>query len=146
MILGKVKGVDEEDRVKLIRRGNELFNQGDIVNSLKIFLATDYKDGIIRVADYFYFDKKDLIKGIKLYKKAGFQKRVDEFAEKAAQIIHLLLEEDKQIQEVQKAVESAVIKEWKPVTIKIEDIANLKPNNNTIEDKNDIGRKDSSES
>jgi len=71
----------DEDRIGLIRQGNELFNRGDFKNSLKIFLATDYKDGIIRVADHLYYEEKQQVSAIKLYKKAGYQRKVDESAE-----------------------------------------------------------------
>lgn len=87
--------MNEEDRLNLIRRGNELFNNKDYKNALKIFLVTNYQDGIVRVADHLYFDEKDEIAAIKLYKRAGYQNRVNEFAEKAALTIQLWLAEDK---------------------------------------------------
>ena len=92
--------MENEERISLIRRGNELFNQGDYKNSLKIFLMTDYKDGIIRVADFLYFDKKDKVSAVKLYKKAGHQKVIDEFSERVAVLIKLLLSEDKILKEI----------------------------------------------
>lgn len=123
--------MDEEERISLIRRGNELFNKKDYKNALKIFLATNYKDGIIRVADYLYFDKGDKISAIKLYKKAGHQKVIDDFAEKASDIIRMLLEEDKKL-----AHELTL--EEKPVTISSEDIKKLNEIENKVgEDKND---------
>ncbi|OHD55782.1 MAG: hypothetical protein A2Y33_14180 [Spirochaetes bacterium GWF1_51_8] len=118
----------DEDRINLIRQGNELFNRGDHRNALKIFLATDYRDGIIRVADHLYYEEKQQVSAIKLYKKAGYQRKVDEFAEKAALTIHMLLEGDKKAAEVQaEKIESteasqANFKEWKPVTLSMEDI------------------------
>ncbi len=117
--------MENEERIALIRRGNELFNQGDFKNSLKIFLATNYKDGIIRVADVLYFDKKDKFNAIKLYKKAGHQKVIDEFAERAAQLIQLLLAEDKIAHEIVEGISGSIVKEWKPVVISSEDLANI---------------------
>ena len=118
----------DEDRINLIRQGNELFNRGDHRNALKIFLATDYKDGIIRVADHLYYEEKKQVPAIKLYKKAGSQRKVDEFAEKAALTIHMLLESDKKAAEVpaekieSKEASPGNFKEWKPVTLSMEDI------------------------
>ncbi|NPV00341.1 MAG: hypothetical protein HPY53_03060 [Brevinematales bacterium] len=118
----------EEDRIGLIRQGNELFNRGDFKNSLKIFLATDYKDGIIRVADHLYYEEKQQISAIKLYKKAGSQRKVEEFAEKAAVTIHMLLESDKKLEQVpEKEITEAGkapsdFKEWKPVTLSMDEI------------------------
>jgi hypothetical protein len=118
----------DEDRIGLIRQGNELFNRGDFKNSLKIFLATDYKDGIIRVADHLYYEEKQQVSAIKLYKKAGSQRKVEEFAEKAAMTIHMLLESDKKLEQVpEKEIAEAGkapadFKEWKPVTLSMDEI------------------------
>ncbi len=121
--------MDNSERVAFIRKGNELFNQGDYKNSLKIFLATDYKDGIIRVADYLYFDRHDKIGAVKLYKKAGHKKVLDDFVEKAAAIIRMYLSEDKWIPEAGNQETGVEVKEWKPVVLSIEEIANLKGDN-----------------
>ena len=124
----------DQERVALIRRGNELFNQGDIKNALKIYLATNYIDGIIRVGDYYYFDKNDKVTGVKLYKKAGHQKVIDDFAEKAAATIKLWLEEDKKAEAVIPEEEIAELapdmkpKEWKPIELSVEDIVNFDKN------------------
>lgn len=128
--------MENDERISLIRRGNELFNSGDYKNSLKIFLMTDYKDGIIRVADYLYFDKKDKVNAVKLYKRAGHQKIIDEFSERAAQLIKLLLEEDRTVKKITESMltdndgqetpaPASIIKEWKPGVIKSDDISKL---------------------
>ncbi len=115
--------MDNEDRIALIRRGNELFNTGDLKNALKIFLATDYKDGIIRVADHLYYEDKQTVPAIKLYKKAGLTRKVEEFAEKAAFTIQLFLQEDKeQAKSPKPETETTPIETWQPVHIKSEEI------------------------
>ena len=123
--------MENEERVSLIRKGNELFNMGDYKNSLKIFLSTDYKDGIIRVADYLYFDKKDKISAVKLYKRAGGQKVIDEFSERAAALIKILLSEDKIIAKILEDEKPAepIIREWVPEVIKSDDISKLDDGN-----------------
>ncbi len=121
--------MDEEERISLIRRGNELFNKKDYKNALKIFLATNYKDGIIRVADYLYFDKGERISAIKLYKKAGHQKLIDDFAEKAACVIRMMMEEDKLQEKVIKEIREAFVEE-KPIVIHEKDIKNINETEN----------------
>lgn len=120
--------MDDQARIALIRRGNELFNNGDMKNALKIFLSTNYKDGIIRVADNLYFDKKDKISAVKLYKRANHQKVIDDFAEKAAAVIRALLNEDKRVVEEEKLAREFEMKmeKWEPVVLNADQIANVK--------------------
>jgi hypothetical protein len=123
--------MDDSDRAGLIRRGNELFNSGDFKNALKIYLATDYKDGIIRVADHLYFDEKKQVAAIKLYKRAGHQKVIEDFAQKAAAVVHMLLAEDRRETEAEKQArefEEKIVKKWEPVTLSVDDIAQMAKN------------------
>ncbi len=85
----------DKERVELIRKGNELFNQGRIDEAAKIFLQTNYIDGLIRVGDHYYYQEKKLLKAFVYYKKANYKKRLEELYEKMARIIKFLLEEDK---------------------------------------------------
>lgn len=87
--------MDSSERAMLIRRGNELFNNGDTKNALKIYIATSYKDGIARVASHFERKNNDPVSALKLYKKAGMQGNVEKIAYSMAQTIRKLLEEDK---------------------------------------------------
>ncbi len=61
------KVLTPKERLLLIRKGNELFNNGNIDKAAKIFVTTAYKDGLIRVGDYYYFQKKDPIKALYFY-------------------------------------------------------------------------------
>jgi hypothetical protein len=133
--------MEENDRIALIRRGNELFNNGDIKNALKIFLATSYQDGIVRVADHLFYEENNKIAAIKLYKKAGYQKRIDEFAEKAALTIRIWLESDK-IATTDETSETDVseekigeVKKWEPVEFKAEDIVKQRMEGKDIDTK-----------
>jgi len=118
--------MDEKERIELIRLGNQFYNEKKYKEALEIFLKTNYVDGIIRIADYFYFDKNDKISGIKLYKRAGYTKMIEDFASKAATIIKLLLTEDKQNIENKNLIKNEnnnqTIKSWNPITLKAEDL------------------------
>ncbi len=50
--------MDPKRRAELIRRGNELFNSKRYAEAEKIFVKTGYKDGLIRIGDYLYYDRK----------------------------------------------------------------------------------------
>lgn len=85
----------DKERVELIRKGNQLFNEGKIEEAAKIFLATDYKDGLVRIGDHYYFNEKKIFKAFFYYRKANYKKRLEEIYKTWASIIQLLLNEDK---------------------------------------------------
>jgi hypothetical protein len=51
-------GVEPSQKAQLNRRGNELFNQGDIETARRIYQTTGYSDGLIRVGERYQADRK----------------------------------------------------------------------------------------
>jgi hypothetical protein len=45
--------VEGTQKAALNRKGNVLFNSGDIENARRIFLTTGYSDGLSRIGDYY---------------------------------------------------------------------------------------------
>ncbi len=70
--------MDNSERVELIRRGNELFNEGNVYQAMKIFVKSRYRDGILRAADVIYYDKKQPLVALQFYKMIKRQDRVEE--------------------------------------------------------------------
>lgn len=68
----------DEEKVALARKGNELFNNGNMAEAIKYFVRADYRDGIMRVADHYYFEKKQPLIALKFYKMINRKDRVDE--------------------------------------------------------------------
>ncbi len=68
----------DEEKVALSRKGNEHFNNGNMAEAIKHFVKAGYRDGITRVADYYYFDKKQPLIALKFYKMVNRKDRVDE--------------------------------------------------------------------
>lgn len=68
----------DKEKVKLVRAGNEHFNNGNIAEAIKFFVKAGYRDGIMRVADYYYYDKKQPLIAFKFYKMINRKDRVDE--------------------------------------------------------------------
>jgi len=68
----------DEEKVALSRKGNEHFNNGNMTEAIKYFVKAGYRDGIMRVADYYYFDKKQPLIALKFYKMINRKDRVDE--------------------------------------------------------------------
>ena len=58
--------MDSAKKAALNRKGNVLFNAGDIEGARRIFLTTGYSDGLSRVGDSYKAQNK-LIDALKMY-------------------------------------------------------------------------------
>lgn len=87
--------MDKKERIALIRKGNELFNKGEIDNATKIFIKTDYRDGLARIGDYYYYEKKQPLTAFKFYKKARMDEKVNEIFERMINALGRWISEDK---------------------------------------------------
>ena len=87
--------MDEKERIALIRKGNEFFNSGQIDNAIKIFVKTDYKDGLVRIGDYYFYEKRQPLTALGFYKKANMKKKVDEIYERMMYALNRMIVEDK---------------------------------------------------
>lgn len=72
------KYMDPRERAEIIREGNRAFNEGDIRKARDLFIKAEYKDGLVRLGDHFMYEKKMPLLAYGYYKKAGYQKRIDE--------------------------------------------------------------------
>lgn len=70
--------MDDKERVEIIRKGNELFNNGRINEAVKLFVQTKYHDGIMRVADCYFYDMKQPLVALKFYRMINRKDRIDE--------------------------------------------------------------------
>ncbi|MEI6388560.1 MAG: hypothetical protein WCQ50_18245 [Spirochaetota bacterium] len=87
------QGLAGVDRVRLIRRGNEYFNSGDIETARRVFQTTGYSDGLIRVGDR-YIEARRPVDALKMYWLAHDRKRSEPLVEKAVLAIRRLLSEE----------------------------------------------------
>ena len=88
------KTLTPKERIVLIRKGNELFNNGDIEKAAKIFITTAYKDGLIRVGDHYWFEMRNPLKALHYYLEAQYEKRIGELTERMAAIIKKWMQDD----------------------------------------------------
>lgn len=84
--------MDSKQRAELIRKGNELFNLKEYTKAEKIFVATGYKDGLVRIGDYLYYEKKLPLAAYKYYKMAKSSKKIDEIYERMVFALKNLLQ------------------------------------------------------
>ncbi|HBD93087.1 MAG: hypothetical protein A2015_06795 [Spirochaetes bacterium GWF1_31_7] len=87
------KNVDPSTRAMLIRKGNQFFSEGNIKAAEKIFVSVDYKDGILRLGDY-YYDNNTIYKAAEMYFMSGNEQKIRMFSENCARIISSLINED----------------------------------------------------
>jgi hypothetical protein len=80
-----------ERKVILLRKGNQLFNEGDIETAGRIFITIGYTDGLIRVGDY-YYSHNNTLEALRMYKAAPSQEKVDMIVQKMANIVRGWLE------------------------------------------------------
>ncbi|MDR2864385.1 MAG: hypothetical protein LBV68_02105 [Spirochaetaceae bacterium] len=85
--------VESSQKAMLNRKGNLLFNSGDIEGSRRIFITTGYSDGLSRVGDY-YRSKKRLVDALRMYYLAHDKQKSDEICMELALFIKGLLKED----------------------------------------------------
>jgi len=58
--------MDSAQKAALNRKGNVLFNSGDIEGARRIFLTTGYSDGLSRIGDY-YKSENRLVEALHMY-------------------------------------------------------------------------------
>jgi hypothetical protein len=76
----------------LIRKGNELFNQGKVDLARRIFLTTGYTDGLIRLGNLYMKEKKPL-EALRMYWIAPHTRRREVLVEKMALVLRRWLKE-----------------------------------------------------
>jgi len=58
--------MDSAQKAALNRKGNMLYNDGDIEGARKIFMATGYSDGLSRIGDY-YKSQNRFLEALRMY-------------------------------------------------------------------------------
>ncbi len=87
--------MDKKERIELIRKGNMLFNEGEIEKASIIFRKTAYRDGLTRIGDYYFYEKKMPLIALKYYKMVNKTEKVNEIFERMVFALGKWLGEDK---------------------------------------------------
>ncbi|MCL2043518.1 MAG: hypothetical protein FWG89_05200 [Treponema sp.] len=85
-------GVDSSRKAALNRKGNILFNSGDIEGARRIFLTTGYSDGLSRVGDY-YKSQNRLVEALQMYWLAPARIKYEPLILQLAGIVQSLIHE-----------------------------------------------------
>jgi len=84
--------VEGSQKAALNRKGNQIFNAGDIEGARRIFITTGYSDGLSRVGDK-YKSKDRPLEALRMYWMAHDKKKSDPIIEKLAFVMQSLLQE-----------------------------------------------------
>jgi hypothetical protein len=90
---GGKAGLDSAQKVSLNRRGNVLFNQGDIEGARRIFITTGYSDGLCRIGDY-YRSKGRLLDALRMYWIAPDHGKAEPIIIRLSELIRDLINEE----------------------------------------------------
>lgn len=71
----------DSQKAELIRRGNQLFNEGRYFDAGRIYATVGYKAGLIRLGDLFYFDKEMPLVAYGFYRNANHKPMLDKIGE-----------------------------------------------------------------
>jgi hypothetical protein len=85
--------VEGSEKAALNRKGNMLFNSGDIEGARRIFMTTGYSDGISRVGDY-YKSMNRPIEALRMYWLAPDRTKCEPLIMRLSGIIQQLIEDD----------------------------------------------------
>jgi hypothetical protein len=85
--------IDRSQKAALNRKGNVLFNSGDIEGARRIFMTTGYSDGLSRVGDH-YKSKNQLMEALRMYWLARDKNRYEPMMEQLAGLLQNLIQED----------------------------------------------------
>ncbi len=88
--------LSSEQKVMLNRKGNILFNEGDITSATRLFITTGYSDGLNRIGDNYKKEGDDLT-ALKFYHLAHNKSKSEPILERIANVVSNLIHEDEDI-------------------------------------------------
>jgi hypothetical protein len=90
--------LSSQQRAVLVRKGNELFNRGEIEAARRVFLTTGYTDGLVRVGDH-YLQRSQPLEAFRMYWLAPEGSKSDRMIEKMAAVLRAWLKESDDVGE-----------------------------------------------
>ncbi|MFP3041943.1 hypothetical protein LQZ19_08990 [Treponema primitia] len=86
--------IDGSQKAALNRKGNVLYNSGDVEGAKRIFLTTGYSDGLSRVGDYYKSQGRDL-DALRMYWIAPDKNKAEPIIMRLSALIQKLMHEEK---------------------------------------------------
>jgi tetratricopeptide (TPR) repeat protein len=89
----KNPALDGSQKAALNRKGNILFNSGDIEAARRIFLTTGYSDGLSRIGDYYQAQGR-LLDALQMYWIAPDKKKSSPIITRLSTLLKYLIHEE----------------------------------------------------
>ncbi|RME89220.1 MAG: hypothetical protein D6767_08825 [Candidatus Hydrogenedentota bacterium] len=86
--------IDPALRAKMIRKGNELMQKGELLKAGELFKKAQYASGLIRIADIYYFEQNKPLMAYGYYKAAGKKQMLERIHENFLVALKIWLHED----------------------------------------------------
>jgi hypothetical protein len=85
--------IDGSQKAALNRKGNILYNSGNIEGARRIFLTTGYSDGLVRIGDYYKSKGRDL-DALRMYWIAPDRNKAESIIMQLSVVIQNLLHDE----------------------------------------------------
>lgn len=86
--------LNEAQKAELTRKGNMLFNEGKYFEAGKVFTLVGYKTGLIRLGDFFFFEKEMPLIAYGFYRHAKHQPMLEKIGDSFVFALKCLLSDD----------------------------------------------------
>jgi hypothetical protein len=87
--------IESSQKAVLNRKGNQMYNDGNVEGAKKVFLTTKYSDGLSRVGDYYKAQNKPL-EALQMYWLAPDKTKSGPLIEQVAAVLQGLIHEDEE--------------------------------------------------
>jgi len=94
-VTSQAGAIDSARKAALNRKGNQLFNEGDVEGAKRIFITTGYSDGLARVGD-FYKSKDMPLDALRMYWIAPDRNKAEPLIMQLAAFLQDYIHEDEQ--------------------------------------------------
>ena len=85
--------IDGAQKAALNRKGNILYNSGDIERARRIFITTGYSDGLVRIGDY-YNSRGRPLDALRMYWIAPDRSKADPIIIQLSTVIHNMVHDE----------------------------------------------------
>ena len=85
--------IESSTKAALNRKGNQLFNEGDVEGARRVFMTTGYSDGISRVGDH-YRSQSKILDALRMYWIAPDRTKSEPLIEQLACVLQGFLHEN----------------------------------------------------